>query len=495
MSESETSNVRLGQYAVLPGKRDLYYGGEWRKPNGGYSRSLNPANQDDLGPVAIADAIDVDRAVTAAQSAFDSWRYLSPSDRAGALRALAESVRANAEEFALIDSIDGGNPVSEMTKDAYIAAAQIDYFAGLVHELKGSTLPASASSINYSVREPLGVVARLVAYNHPLMFLAGKLAPAIAAGNTVVMKAATQAPLSGYRLAELVDATLPRGVVNILSGERACGEALVSHPLVRKAALIGSVATGTAILKAAAEKIMPVTLELGGKNPLIVFPDVSPETAIDGAVAGMNFTWAGQSCGSTSRCFVHKSIYDQVVSGISEHIFARHQCGNPMDPKTTMGCLVSEEQFDKVIRFIRLAQDEGARLVCGGHRSTDPALARGWFIEPTVFADVTPEMHVFKEEVFGPVLSIIPWNDEDTLFEQVNSVEYGLTASIWTRDLSTAHRAAARVQSGYVWINQTSSHFLGAEFGGYKKSGMGREEGLSELLEYTQIKNVNVKLS
>lgn len=487
-------NAPNPHHAVLPRRRDLYYGGDWQRPLGGYVHTFNPATQDDLGPVASANAADVDRAVQAAQAAFLSWREVKPVERANALRALAARVRAAAAEFALIDALDCGNPVREMSKDAIIAAAQIDYYAGLVHELKGDTLPMGPDVLNYAVREPLGVVARLVAYNHPLMFLAGKLAPVIAAGNSVIMKPPVQAPLSACRLAELVHDTLPPGVVSFLPGDRECGEALVRHPLVRKVALIGAVPTGVAVLQAAAEKIMPVGLELGGKNPLVIFPDADLPQAIAGAVNGMNFTWAGQSCGSTSRCFVHRSVYEKVLAGVVALIPKLHRCGDPADPATTMGCLISDAQFNKVMMHIETARQEGARLMTGGGRPADPALARGWFVEPTVFADVTSSMRLFREEVFGPVLAVIPWEDEATLISQINSLDYGLTASLWTRDLSRAHRMAARIEAGYVWINHTSSHFLGADFGGYKKSGMGREEGLSELLAYTQVKNIHVQL-
>jgi betaine-aldehyde dehydrogenase len=478
----------------LPTCRDLFYGGQWHVPMGGYSRTCAPATQDDLGPVAEANAADVGAAVRAAHEAFPAWRSTPPAERAALLRRLAERVRACADEFAYLDALNCGNPIREMARDALAAAAQMDYYAGLVRELKGETLPVGDGAINYSVREPLGVVVRIVAYNHPLMFLAGKLAPALAAGNTVILKPPVQAPLSAYRLAQLVEEVMPPGVVSILSGDRECGEALVKHPLVRKVALIGSTTTGVAILKGAADKIMPVQLELGGKNPLIICPDADLDRAIEGAVNGMNFTWAGQSCGSTSRCFVHRSIYDKVIEGIRQRVIECHRCGLPTEPGTTMGCLISKAQFDKTMGFIESAHAQGARLVCGGGRPADPALAKGWFVEATVFADVTPSMRLFQEEVFGPVLAVIPWESEDELLKQVNALEYGLTASIWTRDLVRAHRLASRVESGYVWINHASSHVLGAEFGGYKRSGIGREEGLSELLAWTQTKNVYVSL-
>jgi betaine-aldehyde dehydrogenase len=247
-------------------------------------------------------------------------------------------------------------------------------------------------------------------------------------------------------------------------------------------------------MRAAADTLKPVLLELGGKNALIAYPDADIAKVADGVVRGMNFTWAGQSCGSTSRAFLHAAIHDEVLDSVKQLIAQRHKPGIPTDWATTMGPLVSRAQFDKVMGFIQSALAEGARLVTGGKRPSDPKLAKGFFIEPTVFADVTPVMRIAREEVFGPVLAVFKWEDEDELFRQVNAVDYGLTASIWTRDLVTAHRAAGRVQAGFVWINNASMHFLGAPFGGYKQSGIGREESIDELFEFTQTKNVNVKL-
>jgi betaine-aldehyde dehydrogenase len=477
----------------LPQHRDLFFGGSWQVPAGGYSRVLNPATQEDLGQAANANAEDVDKAVRAAQLGFLSWCRTKPAERSRLLRAFAEKVRAAAAELAYLDALNTGNPISEMRRDAHSAAAQIEYFAGLTLELKGDTLPVGEGALNYSVREPLGVIARLLAYNHPAMFLASKVAAPLAAGNSVVMKPPLQAPLSAYRLAEIARDVFPSGVVNIVSGGTETGQALVVHPLVRKATLIGSVGTGAAVLRAAADKIMPVGLELGGKNPMILCADVDVEQATRGAIAGMNFMWAGQSCGSTSRLFVHRSLYENVVARLAALVPALHRPGMPTDPATTMGCLISEAQFDKVMDLIASAKAQGARLVTGGRRPEDPALARGWFIEPTIFADVTPAMRLFHEEAFGPVLAVTPWDDEQQLFEMVNGVEMGLSASIWTRDLETAHRMAARVEAGFVWINHASAHYIGADFGGYKKSGLGREEGLSELLAYTQLKNVHLR--
>jgi betaine-aldehyde dehydrogenase len=493
MTNNTTTNVTPTRVKdVLPTHHDLYYGGAWHVPEGGYQSTVNPANQAILAQVANANAADVDAAVSAAQRGFLAWGQIPASERGAMLREIARRLREHAPELALIDAVNCGNPVKEMSRDALIAAAQIDYYAGLVHELKGETMPTADGALNYSVREPLGVVARIVAYNHPLMFIAAKIGPVLAAGNSVIMKAPEQAPLSALRFAEIAEGVLPPGVLNILTGGQACGEALVRHPLVKKVALIGSTATGTAVLRSAADKIMPVALELGGKNPIVICQSADAEKAALGAINGMNFMWAGQSCGSTSRCFVHESLYDRVIEHIRQLLPTLHRCGNPIDPATTMGCLISEAQFMKVEKYIALAHAEGARLVAGGKRPDDPALADGWFIEATVFADVLPHMRLFQEEVFGPILSVIKWKDEDQLVADINNVEYGLTASVYTHELGQAHRLARRIEAGYVWINTSSSHYLGASFGGYKKSGMGREEGFEELHSYTQVKNVHV---
>ena len=393
----------------------------------------------------------------------------------------------------MIDAANCGNPISEMQRDALIAATQIEYFAGLATEIKGETLPMGDGVLNYSVREPYGVCARIVAYNHPIMFTAGKMAPPLIAGNTVIMKPPYQAPLSAYRMMELIDGILPPGVLNILSAGTAGSQALVNHPGIPRLALIGSVPTGRAIAKAGAEQLKHVTLELGGKNACIIYPDADLSKAIPGAVNGMNFTWCGQSCGSTSRLFVHASVYDQVMAGLLQAI-QHYQPGIPTEMATTMGAIVSQAQWEKVKSYIEIAKQDGATLAYGGKVPEAPELAKGWFVEPTVFTNVTQHMRIFNEEVFGPVLSVIKWDNEDDLFHQVNAVDYGLTASIWTTNLAQAHRAVSRVQAGYVWVNHVSSHFIGASFGGYKQSGIGREEGFDELLTYTQHKNVHVVL-
>jgi betaine-aldehyde dehydrogenase len=405
----------------------------------------------------------------------------------------ADVLRANAEELAMLDATNCGGPVSEMLRDVETGARGIEYFAGLVLEIKGETIPLGSGYLNYTVREPLGVVARIIAYNHPILFATMRCAAPLVAGNSILIKPSEQAPLSTLRLAELVSDIFPPGVFNVLTGGRACGSALSSHMLVRKVMMIGSVPTGKAILRAAADTMKQVGLELGGKNAMIGYPDCDTNLLADAAVAGMNFTWASQSCGSTSRVFLHESHYDAVLGRIIQGC-KKYRPGLPTNPQTTMGPLISRAQLDKVIKYIECGKKDGARLVLGGGRPVDRDLQGGFFVEPTVFADVTMDMQIAREEIFGPVLSIIKWSDEDELFRMVNAVDYGLTGSVFTRDLLTAHRAAAKMQAGYIWINHVGPHYLGAPFGGYKQSGLGREECFEEMLSFTQEKNIHVRL-
>jgi betaine-aldehyde dehydrogenase len=491
IAPSSLSGIKLN----LPKQRGAYYDGKWHEPKAGrYVETPNPGTGESLGKVAEAGAEDIDAAVKAAKRAFKEWRRVPPLERAKMLKKVADILRQNAGELAMIDAADCGNPLAEMMMDATVAAAQIDFFAGLVTEMKGHSIPMGPDRLNFSVREPFGVVGRIVPFNHPFMFIAGKAAAPLAAGNTIVMKPPEQAPLSSLRLVELIDGILPPGVFNVVPGGKEAGAALASHPDVAKIALIGSVPTGKAVMRAASDTLKGVLLELGGKNALIAYPDADPDAVAGGVVGGMNFTWCGQSCGSTSRAFVHEKIYDAVLEKVKDKI-KYWKPGIPTDPSTTMGAIISKTQFDRVMSYIESAKSEGARLVTGGGRPSDPALAKGLYIEPTVFADVKPSMRIAREEIFGPVVGVFKWTDEATMFDQVNAVEYGLTASIWTNDLTTAHRAAAAVEAGFVWINDISKHFLGAPFGGYKQSGIGREECIDELLAFTQEKNININLA
>jgi betaine-aldehyde dehydrogenase len=494
MPPHQAQSVNLPPTPILPSHRDLYYGGAWRKPKAGrYAETFDPATGRSLGPVAEGDGEDVDAAVAAAAAGFSQWRRTPPSERAATLRRIAAILRDHAGELAMLDALDCGNPVREMTLDALVAAAQLDFFAGLVTEMKGASIPMGPEAVNFSVRQPLGVIARILPFNHPLMFCAGKIAAPLAAGNSVIIKPPEQAPLSALRLAELIGDLLPAGVFNVLPGGRAAGAALAGHPGVAKVALIGSVPTGRAVMRAAADTVKPVTLELGGKNALIAYPDADPDEVARAVIGGMNFTWCGQSCGSTSRAFLHADIHDEVIDKIRSQI-GGFKPGIPTDPATTMGAIISKAQFDRMIDHIETAKREGARLLTGGGPPADPALAGGLFIEPTVFVDVTSAMRIAREEIFGPVLAVLRWNDQEQMLDEVNAVPYGLTCSIWTNDLSTAHRAASAVDAGFIWINEVSKHFLGAPFGGVKQSGIGREECLEELLSFTREKNIHIKL-
>jgi|tagenome__1003787_1003787.scaffolds.fasta_scaffold20950680_2 betaine-aldehyde dehydrogenase len=477
----------------LPTHRDLYIGGSWVKPQGGYAETINPATGESLGNAPNANAADVDAAAQAAHKAFLEWRKVKPTDRAALMRKVSAVIRANAEEFALIDSLNCGNPISALRRDISNAAAAIDYFAGLVLQIHGNNIPLGQDVFNVTERVPIGVVGRIVAYNHPFAFFAAKFGAVLGAGCTMVAKAAYQAPLSAYRLMELIDGILPPGVVNVVSGGVECGQAMVAHPLIAKMSLVGSPATGRAIAKGAADRLKHVELELGGKNALVIYPDADVKKAIKFAISGMNFSWCGQSCGSMSRLMVHESVYDEVLKAVVEGI-AKIKPGNPLDEDCKMGALISKAQFDKVVSYVEIAKKDGARLMTGGEAPDDPKLKGGFFFEPTVFADVTQNMRIANEEVFGPILSVMKWSDEDKMFDDVNAVEYGLTGAVFTQNVSTAIKAARRIDSGYVWVNTAGGQALGTPYGGMKQSGYGRDKVIEEMLSNTHIKNIAIAL-
>lgn len=483
--------------SALPQKRDLFYDGGWHAPESGeYKDTVNPGTGKVLFPVAQASAQDVNTAVEAAHKAFATWRTTPGAKRAEYLRQAGDVIRAHAAELALLDALNTGNPVAEMARDANVGAYYMDYFGGLIPMVRGETIPLASDGFHYTVREPLGVVGRIIAYNHPLLF-AAKMAAPLAAGNTVVIKPPDQAPVSCLRLAELLVDVFPPGVLSILPGGAACGKALSTHPLVQKITLIGSVPTGKAIQRAAADTLKPTLFELGGKNALVAFPDADLDKLVAGVVAGMNFTWAGQSCGSTSRVFLHDSIHDEVVRRVVETVQQRFKPGVPTDPATTMGSVIDKVAYDRVLGFIESAHAEGAKLACGGKppaAALDGELAGGYFIEPTIFTGVQPHMRIAREEIFGPVMSVFRWTDEADVIKQANSTAYGLTAAVFTENLGTAQRTVAQLDAGFIWVNQVSKHFVGVPFGGFKESGQGREESLDELLAFTQTKSVNVYL-
>jgi acyl-CoA reductase-like NAD-dependent aldehyde dehydrogenase len=454
----------------------------------------NPATGQVVGSIPRCRAEDVDAAVGAASAALPAWRDAEPAERAACLLRLADAIQADGERLAGLDVLDNGSPLHEMRKDVGASVSQLRYFAGLALHARGETLPSVPGRLNYTLRQPYGVVGRIIPFNHPLMFAAAKIAAPLIAGNTVVLKPSEHTSLSALALADHLAEIFPAGVVNVVTGYGGeAGDALVAHPEVRRMAFIGAADTGRAIQRRAAEvAVKHVTLELGGKNPIVVFPDADQDAAVQGALSGMNFTWQGQSCGSTSRLLVHRDAYGEFVERLATRIDALRS-GLPEDPQTDTGAIVNAGQLQKVLSYIDIGRDEGARLVAGGERVTDADLGRGLFVRPALFADVAPDSRLAQEEIFGPVLAAIPYDDYDDAVRIANGVRYGLTASVFTRDLETAHRFAREVEAGYVWVNETSRHVAGTAFGGVKDSGLGREEDLDELLSYTQHKNVHVR--
>lgn len=485
----------MGRTGSAPvGDRLMLIGGEWcESSDGAWIESLNPADETPIGRVPAGTAADVARAVAAAEAAQPAWAALSVWERAAALRRLAAGIRARGAEIVELEARDTGNTIAKLGADVQIAAGYLEYFAGLGSELKGETVPATAQGLHCTLREPYGVVARIVPFNHPFMFAAAHLAAPLMAGNAVVVKTPETSPLSGSLLGELCLATLPPGLVNIVHGHGVpAGDALVRHPAVRRIGFTGSVPTGLAIQRAAAESgVKHVTLELGGKNPFIVFPDADLDRVVEAAVAGMNFSWAGQSCGSTSRLLLHESIHDAIVERIGARL-RRLRVGNPLDLAAEMGPVNSRRQYERVMDFIGSARAEGARLITGGRRPPGAAFERGFWIEPTLYADVDMRMRVAREEVFGPIVCALRWRTEEEAIAIANDTEFGLTAAIWTRELAVALRTMRRLQAGVVWINAAGQHFVGTPFGGWKNSGLGGEESLEELLSYSQVKAVHV---
>ncbi len=473
----------------------LFIGGRWDDSRSGRTiPTHNPATGELLGQMPLADAVDVDRAVQAAYAAFPAWAETPGTERAARLRALAAALREHKEALAHLDAINSGNVIAGMRSDVDWAADSLDYFAGLIPEIKGETLPSDAALFHYTVREPFGVVGKINPYNHPVRFAAEKLAAPLAAGNTVVMKPPEQAPLSSLVLGRLLQEILPPGVVNIVTGDGpTTGASLVRHPLVRRIALIGSVEAGRAVMRAASDELKTVTLELGGKNPLILFPDIDPQEAAEAAVGAMNLNRAGQSCSSTSRVFVHRGLHDPFVAALLNRLRSL-RVGLPDADETQMGCLISREQQEKVLSYIEAGKREGARLLFGGGVPDDPGLRRGFFVQPTLFDGVRPAMKIAQEEIFGPVISLLTWDDEEEMLRQVNGVLYGLSAAIYTHDYAKAHRIARRIEAGYIWVNIPGGHALGSPYGGIKQSGIGREECLDELLSYTQVKSIRMRL-
>lgn len=478
------------------GKRKMLIAGEWTAGSTGETFvTIDPATREVLAEVARGTAADIDRAVEAARWALQqpTWAGLPPAARGRLLYRIAALIRAHAEELAEMETLDCGKPLTQSRADIETAAQYFEYYAGVADKLFGRTIPISPQYLDYTVREPIGVTAHIVPWNFPLAIASRGVAPALAAGNTVVLKPAEQTPLTALRLGELaLEAGLPAGVLNIVPGfGHDAGAHLAGHPHINHVTFTGSVATGIAVMKAAANNIVPVTLELGGKSPNIVFADARFEDAVAAAMKAI-FSNAGQVCSAGSRLLVQQEIHDRFVHELARRTATLRLGAGLEDPD--LGPLVSEEQFQRVLHYIELGKREGAQVVIGGEPATEGPLRQGFFVKPTLFDAVRSEMRIAQEEIFGPVLSILPFRDAEEAVAIANDVSYGLVAAIWTRDIGTAHRLAAQIKAGQIFINNYFGGGVATPFGGYKKSGFGREKGIEALQSYTQVKNVCVTL-
>jgi aldehyde dehydrogenase (NAD+) len=482
--------------AVLPESTGLYVGGEFVESEAGETfDTVDPTTGEVLTSVARGREADIDRAVEAAWTAFDeAWSGYGAGRRQRALTAIADTIEAHTEELAQLEALDNGKPVSEATIDVRGAAEQFRYFAGLVRGNDGETM-AEGSRYGQVIKEPYGVVGQVVPWNFPLLMASWKLAPALAAGNCTVLKPAEQTPLSALRLAELIDENelVPDGVVNVVTGYgEEAGAPLTGHPDVRKVAFTGSTAVGKQVMKAAAENVTDVTLELGGKSPVVVFPDVDVERAVR-LVSSAIFYNTGECCEAGSRLFVHEDVADEVLAGLQAAIDGM-TVGDPLDEETDLGPKVSGEQVDRTLEYLDLAREEGGRFLAGGDRPDDEALADGCYVEPTLIEGLDHDARAVQEEIFGPVLSVFRWDDYDEMMELANDVDYGLAGGVVTTDATTAQRAARDIEAGYIWINSYHDLVPGLPFGGYKQSGIGRELSEETLEHYQQTKTINQSL-
>ncbi|MFQ5538211.1 MAG: aldehyde dehydrogenase family protein [Gemmatimonadota bacterium] len=454
--------------------------------------TLNPATGEVLTQVAEARETDVDRAVEAARSAMraSAWRRMNPHKRAELLWKLADALEANADELAALETADNGKTYFESRKvDLPSVVENFRYFAGLADKVEGKTIPVKGPFLNYTLREPVGVVGIITPWNFPLSLASWKVAPALATGNAVVLKPAEETPLTSLRLGELAaEVGFPEGVLNVVPGYGdIAGAALVRHRGVDAIAFTGSVEVGRIVMREAAETLKKVSLELGGKSPNIVFADAELDAAVRGAASGI-FYGTGQVCAAGSRILVERAIHDEFVDALSRRA-ARLTPGNPMDSSSRLGAIISEEQLARVLSYVEKGKEEGARLLTGGERVTVDG--KGNFMTAAVFADVTPEMTIAREEIFGPVAAVIPFDDMEDAIAKANRTIYGLAAGVWTRDTGKAHRMAQELHAGTVWINTYNQYDSASPFGGYQLSGFGRDLGWESALEkYTQVKSV-----
>jgi aldehyde dehydrogenase (NAD+) len=461
-----------------------------------YIPVVNPATQEAFAEVPNASLEDVDLAVASSRRAFEGeWSEWRAADRAKFLIRFGEAIADNAEELAQLQVDENGKLIREMVGQTKLLPEYFNYYAGLAQMPTGSTNPLHLKGLlNYTVREPLGVVTAITPWNSPILLLVWKLGPALAAGNTVIAKPSEITPISTLRFAELAaEAGLPAGVFNVITGYgNPSGTALTTHPGVDKIAFTGSTATGQAIMSAAGKSLKSVSLELGGKSPNIVFEDADLDSAVNGLIAGI-FGASGQTCMAGSRILVQDSIYDKVTDELARRA-ELIKVGNPQDDSTEMGTIASDAQYAKVLEYIEIAKAEGARLAAGGHATTVEGMERGLFVRPTVFADVTNDMRIAQEEVFGPIAAVIRFTDEADAIRIANDTQFGLAAGVWTSNVQRAHRVASKLKAGTVWINNYRKTGYSTPFGGYKQSGVGRENGPDALREYTEEKSVWVDM-
>jgi phenylacetaldehyde dehydrogenase len=474
-------------------RHKLLIDGKWVEPKSGKTFAVfDPSNGQQIAQVAEGSAEDVDLAVIAARRAFETgpWPKMSPVERGKLVWRLGDVLEAHADELAEIESLDNGKPVRDARAvDIPFGCELLRYMGGWSTKITGQSIPISAPGDwhAYSIREPIGVVGQIIPWNFPLLMAVWKIAPALAVGCTIVLKPAEQTPLSALRLGELIlEAGFPPGVVNIVTGDGTAGAAVAAHPDVDKVAFTGSTEVGKLIVQAAAGNLKKVSLELGGKSPAIVFPDADLSVAIPGTASGIFFNM-GQCCTAGSRLFVHERIFDKMMAGLSDEA-AKLKIGPGLDPDTRIGPLVSDEQFQRVTGYLESGRQEGAEVVTGGKRFGN----EGYFVEPTILTKTQPNMRVVREEIFGPVVCAMPYNDDDLdrIAKQGNATEYGLAASIWTRDIGIAHKLARKLKAGSVWINVHNFNDVALPFGGFKQSGWGREMGYEAIELYTETKGV-----